>query len=182
MDYVLVLNTLLVYPILIHAEIPDINSSLTKATWFWPVLGICLALLLSIPCSLLTIIILWQNKKHSGDSDGSSVNSRASLSSTSTHVQQGPSRNRDHFRRSYYAGGFRSPPPPYVAHEQPERLFLTPSLPPPYESHLPRTNTQTSTTTVGQVEPAERVLTQSSDPAYDASSTLTNPSLQTFQV
>jgi hypothetical protein len=109
----------------IYIEV-EFNSSVTQTPWFWPLIGVCLALLVSIPCSLITIVMFCHNKNQSDDSRQSSMSS-----DSSTPVQR---RHYPRSRRSYYAGAFRSPPPPYTTSEQPENVFVSSSFPPPYES------------------------------------------------
>ncbi len=180
------------------------TTSVTSTTWFWPLLSICLALILSIPCTLITVIVLCHNKKQSDDSDESSIDSSASSSSSSSQSLSSssstPAQRRSmhhhhhhcHLPRSHYAGGFRSPPPPYTNGEQSETRFNDPSLPPPYESHVSEnhpgsTTLQNSPTTVINVEPADTTINQSTiiqqaETTVDLSSTVTNQSIQTFQV
>jgi hypothetical protein len=172
--------------------IQDSNTSVTQTTWFWPLLSICLALLLSVPCTLIAVVIFYYKKKRCDDSDESSIGSNPSSasSSSSTPVQQRPIHHHSHPpQRSHYAGGFRSPPPPYTTNEQPSDLFITSSLPPPYDSHLtedhPGSVTTNPTATIINVEPAESNEEQSTNTLRVGTtldtSTLTNPSMQTFQ-
>lgn len=152
-------------------------------------------------------MIFCYKKKHAVDSDESSTSSNSLSSSSSsssaassTRTQRRPIRHhsRHHHHHhpsrpqpSHYAGGFRSPPPPYTTSERPENAFITASLPPPYECHITENDSRTiivnPATTIINVEPAESTINQSiNNPRHgttlDASSTLTNPSIQTFQV
>ncbi|CAF1013032.1 unnamed protein product [Adineta steineri] len=151
------------------------DNSLVNTTWFWPILGVCVALLISVPCILIAIVIFCHKKNNSGDSDESSINS--SLSS-SIHVHRRPACNHSRLQRSHYAGGFRSPPPPYTANEISDHSFIASSLPPPYESHVMENPsipvTMNPVTTTNNIESPESIVNQSL--------TLTNPSIQTFQV
>jgi hypothetical protein len=142
---------------------------------------------------LIAVVIFCCNKKHLDDSDESSASSNSVSSSSSSSSPVHHRRTHHHARpqRSHFAGGFRSPPPPYTTNEQPENLFITPSLPPPYESHSTandsRSATGNPTTTIVNVEPTESIQNQSSDnprvgTPLDLSTTLTNQSIQTFQV
>ncbi len=155
-------------------------------------MSICLALLLSVPCTLITIVLFCHKKKQSDDSSIDSNSS--SSSSSSTPVQQRHIHHHHHhsrIQRSHYAGTFCSPPPPYTTSNQPENVFVTPSLPPPYESHIIENNSRTPIsnpqTTVINVEPLETSENQSStnnpcvETTLNISSTLTSPSIQTFQ-
>lgn len=67
---------------------------------------------------------------------------------------------------SYHIQGFRSPPPPYTTCDRPANVFMTPSLPPSYESHV-----------------NENLPSNSPPPlsTLELSSTLASPSIQTFQ-
>lgn len=164
-------------------------------------LSICLALLISIPCTLITIVIFCYHKHKTHDDSSTDLSSSASSSYSSVHIPHPHPHHHHHHphrhvhspQRSHYAGAYRSPPPPYFISDQPENLFVTPSLPPPYESDsiVNETRTQiptTTTTTVINVEPAESNETLSSihpvsqlPQALDAASLLTSASLQTFQ-
>lgn len=174
------------------------GNSITQTTWFWPLLSICLALLLSIPCTLITVVIFCYKKKNSDnddddDSDESSTSSRSSSSSLSIRAQRRSMHHHNHHHHhrsrphcSHYAGALHSPPPPYTTSERPENVFVTPSLPPPYETRLIE-NVSRPTTTVINVEPIESNENHSSidqrlETTLDISSTLTSPSIQTFQV
>jgi hypothetical protein len=162
------------------------DTSITATTWFWPVLSICLALIISVPCTLMIVVIFWYKKKDSDDSNESTTSSNSSSSSSSSiSVQRRPTH---HPRCSHYAGGFRSPPPPYTTTEQPENFFSSSSLPPPYESHVITNGSHSNptTTTIIDVEPADTTGNQSliypeHGTTLDLSSTFTNPSMQTFQ-
>jgi hypothetical protein len=143
---------------------------------------------------LITVIVICHKKPHTDDFDESTIDSSSSSSSSSTTPVPGRARcHHCHHHRSHHVGGLRSPPPPYRTSNEPENVFITASLPPPYESDLiendliPVTTNPTTTTVVINVEPAESIITQSSTnprlgTTLDVSSTLTNPSLQTFQV
>lgn len=94
------------------------------------------------------------NDDDDGDSEESNIHSDSLISDR-------------HNRQLSHIQGFRSPPPPYTTCERPERVFMTASVPPPYESpvngNLP-TNPQPPPSTL------------------EIASTITNPSsLQTFQ-
>lgn len=147
---------------------------------------------------MITIIIFCYHK-HKLHNDSSTDLSSSTSSDSSAHTPHHHSHSHHHHhhhrhghspQRSHYAGAYRSPPPPYFTGEQPENLFVSPSLPPPYESDaiVNETRTQIPTITVINVEPAESSETQStiqSGPHFpqtlDASSLLTNTSIQTFQ-
>ncbi|CAF1235519.1 unnamed protein product [Adineta steineri] len=139
-SYFLLFNILLIFLLPINAQI---DTSFTNTSWFWPVFSICLILLISASCIAVIIIGLCHDKqKLNTNFDQSSINSSSpSISSVS-------------FQDDRQYNYFHSPPPPYIANEQPEILFLTSSLPPSYRSSTP----------------------------IDLSSTLTNPSIPTFYV
>ncbi len=178
------------------------NTSVTSTTWFWPLLSVSLALLLSIPCTLITVIVLCHKKNQLNDSDESSidhsVSSSSSSSSSSTPVQRQSIHHHHHhhhhrrLQRSHYVGAIRSPPPPYTTSERPETVFVTSSLPPPYESHITENASGPATlanppTTVINVEPLDTTINQSSiiqpvETTLDVSSTVNSPSIQTFHV
>ena len=131
-----------------HIFISDLPSLVEKdtaivdQTWFWPILAITLAFVLSIISTLIILIYIQLNKQKSNDqSDVSSTHSTIPI----------PERRYEYSR---HVEGFRSPPPPYTTCERPANLFVTSSPPPSYvnETLLP-----------------------------DVSSTLTSPSIQTFQ-
>ncbi len=75
---------------------------------------------------------------------------------------------------SRHVPGCRSPPPPYTTCDRPESVFLTPSLPPPYESHV--NENQPTIVNLPPVPPSPPSPTP-----LDISRTLTSPSIQTFQ-
>jgi len=75
---------------------------------------------------------------------------------------------------SRHVPGFRSPPPPYTTCDRPETIFLTPSLPPAYESHV----NENEPTIINLPPPRQ---SPPSPTALDISRTLTSPSIQTFQ-
>lgn len=144
---------------------------------------------------MITVVIFCYHKHKFSDNSSTDLNSSSSSSSSSStvHVPHSHHHRHHHVRpvqHSHYAGAFRSPPPPYITNDQPENVFVTPSLPPPYESHsIVNESHPPIPSTVINVEPAESNDTQSSihppthlPHTFDASSTLTNPSLQTFQV
>ncbi|UJR27020.1 hypothetical protein I4U23_008325 [Adineta vaga] len=175
----------LINPNLIYAGIADSSNAVTTITWFWPVFGVCLSLILSIPCALAAMFLICHKNKHSNHSDASSISSDSSPSTMHTHQRSLCDHHR-HLHHLYHASGFPSPPPPYASHEQPENVFSSSSLPPPYESHFP-SDISTTATTVIHVEPNESILTESSDhtrtnTALNVSPTATHSSLQTFHV
>jgi len=135
------------------------DSSAVNQSWFWPTLGISLALVISIPTVLIILIYLYLNKhKSNNESDVSSSHSTSSIS----EQQHRHTRHIAAFR-------IRSPPPPYTACEQPVNICMSPSSPPPYESH----NNENPSTTVNPTDPTTTAL--------DQSATLTSQSIQTFQ-
>ncbi|CAF2434738.1 unnamed protein product [Rotaria sp. Silwood2] len=182
MNYFVLFLLLFIFPILNHAQTAESNNSVVNAPWFWPLLVLCIVLLLSVPCTLIIIIIFCHKKKQSSDSDESSISSNSS--SSSTPVQQRSRRNHSHFHSSPYVGDFSSPPPPYPTNENPQNVSITSSLPPPYESHVIENEsipvTTNPTTTIINVESTESIVNQSKN--LNVSSTSTNSSIQTFEV
>ncbi|CAF3420528.1 unnamed protein product [Rotaria sp. Silwood1] len=188
MNYFILL-LLFIFPILSNAQTVESNSSLINAPWFWPLLTLCLALLLSVPCTLIIIIIFCHKKKQLNDSDESSIGSNSSSSSSSpspssTPVQQRSRRDRSRFQPSHYIGSFPSPPPPYSTNEHPQDVSVTSSLPPPYESFVTENEsipTATNpTATIINVEPIESIGNQSAN--LNVSSISSNSSIQTCEV
>jgi hypothetical protein len=140
--------------------ITESDTSVTNTSWFWPLLGICLALILSIPSALIIVIFIYYNKhKSNNDSDESSTRSNSSISERQD-------------RNPRHVPGCPSPPPSYTntTYDQPANVFMIPSPPPPYEpdinENLPTTND------VPPPPPTELDV---------SAATLTSPSIQTFQ-
>jgi hypothetical protein len=119
---------------------------------------------------VIVVFICHIKNKSNDDSDESSTSSPIPVQRERRHRHPRP-------QRSHYAGAFRSPPPPYTTNELPRNLFVTPSLPPPYESHI-NENVSTNPQNTFYVQPIENPITIR---PVDLSSTITSPSMQTFQ-
>ncbi|CAF3339158.1 unnamed protein product [Rotaria socialis] len=146
------------------------DTSPTRSPWFWPLLSICLVLLIGIPCILFMLIVVCHNKyKFNDDSDESSVVSNTSSSSASPTVPEQHDRRhrRTRYPRSHYVTGFRTPPPPYTASDQPRNVFVTASPPPSYGARTNDNTLNSSSTIIAlpQTEPitnpTERSLNES---------------------
>ncbi|CAF4539852.1 unnamed protein product [Rotaria sp. Silwood1] len=175
--------------ILTNAQV-ETESSLTKSAWFWPLLTICLILIVGIPCIFIIVFVICRVKyKLNYDSDASSMGSNLSSSSSSlprVPVQQERRRIHSRHQRSRHVEGFRTPPPPYTTTEQPRTLFVTTSPPPSYESHVNENASTTNSSAVinipstGPIENSTTTATTTTRTLDVSSSTITNPSIQTF--
>jgi len=110
---------------------------------------------------IIIVYIFYKNHKLNNNSEESPTRSNSTMSERS----HSPSR---------HVPGFRSPPPPYTTCDRPENIFLTPSLPPTYESHV----NENQPTIINLPPPRP---SPPSPTALDVSTTLTNRSIQTFQ-
>lgn len=185
MNYFQVIFVLLIFLTRVHAQ--DSNTSFTATSWFWPLLSVCLALVFTIPCTLITIAVICHKKKQIDDSDESSIDadSSSSLSSSSYSIPDHHRHTCSYHRpfRSHYAGGFISPPPPYTATA--EIRNTTSPLPPPYEPRTitvnPRSTPPVNTPSIeSNANPPS--INQRTDTILDTSSSVTNQSIQTFHV
>ncbi|CAF4596092.1 unnamed protein product [Rotaria magnacalcarata] len=136
------------------------NISPTQSPWFWPLLSICIVLLVGIPCILFMLIVICHSKYKLNDaSDESSVASNASSSSASPTVPEQHDRRhrRTRYPRSHYVTGFRTPPPPYTTSDQPRNVFVTASPPPSYGACTNENTLNSSSTIIAlpQTEPIE---------------------------
>ncbi|CAF0983597.1 unnamed protein product [Rotaria sordida] len=164
----------------------DSETSPTQSPWFWPLLSICLVLIIGIPCIFFIVFIICRVKyKINYDSDESSMGSNLSSTAPLPTVPVQLERQRRHIRhqRSHYVDGFRTPPPPYTTTEQPRTLFVTTSPPPLYESHINENVPTTNPSTAINIQSTESIENPTTTDIFDvSSSTITSPSMQTFQV
>lgn len=141
---------------------------MTSQAWFWPLIGICLALVLSVLSTIIVLAFVCYTKHKSTDhSDESDERSETdSYSSLADHA--------NHHRASPHTERFHSPPPPYTSSEPPPLNFLRTS------PQLPAYEPQAI-----EVPPAPATVIENVNrptATTEISSTLTNPSIQTFQV
>lgn len=149
-------------------------------------ISVCLALTLSIPCTLITIAVICHKKNPvSNDSDEISDDTD-SASSTSSSSYSIPDHHRHSYRhnRSHYAAGFLSPPPPYTATAE----VRNPTSPPPYEPYTITVNARLTPPApainnppIGTNANPSSIIPRA-DTTLDTSSSVTNQSIQTFQV
>ena len=168
------------------------SATITATSWFWPLLSICLALALSIPCTLITIVVICHKQNREDNSDQASIESGPSSLSSSSSSYSIPHQQRRtcHHHRSHlshYAGGLLSPPPPYTAIGETIHAVNPPSIPPPYEPptitvnprpSLPTTEINSSSVASNANQPS---INGRVETIHDTSSSITNQSIQTFQ-
>lgn len=131
--------------------VADSNSSVTQASWFWPVLVVSFGIALSVPIIIITVVLFCMSSDDLNDSEESAINANSSSTSSEQHLSGS--------EVVYYVEGFPSPPPPYQLDGRPLCIAFPP---PPYESASESGHSRTLSTIIN-MESSQPIANQSTE-------------------